>query len=49
MALDHEMRRLGEETNRSNARLSSAKLELERLQQERAMEKKRQARETAGA
>ncbi|MBI2685398.1 MAG: chromosome segregation protein SMC [Acidobacteria bacterium] len=31
LALDHEMRRLGEETNRSNARLSSARLELERL------------------
>jgi chromosome segregation protein len=34
LALDHEMRRLGEETNRSNSRLSSAKLELERLQRE---------------
>jgi chromosome segregation protein len=31
LALDHEMRRLGEETNRSNSRLSAARLELERL------------------
>jgi chromosome segregation protein len=36
LALDHEMRRLGEETNRSNARLSVARLELERLERESA-------------
>ncbi|MFN0106837.1 MAG: chromosome segregation protein SMC [Bryobacteraceae bacterium] len=34
LALDHEMRRLGEETNRSNARLSTARLELDRLQRD---------------
>lgn len=34
LALDHEMRRMGEETNRSNSRLSAAKLELERLQRD---------------
>lgn len=34
LALDHEMRRMGEETNRSNARLSAARLELERLDRE---------------
>ncbi len=34
LALDHEMRRMGEETNRSNARLSAARLELERLERD---------------
>lgn len=34
LALDHEMRRMGEETNRSNSRLSAARLELERLERD---------------
>ncbi|MEX2262378.1 MAG: chromosome segregation protein SMC [Bryobacteraceae bacterium] len=35
LALQHEMRKLAEESNRANSRLSVAKLELERLHQER--------------
>ena len=42
LALDHEMRKLAEETNRANSRVSVARLELERLtrEQQRAVEQR---------
>ncbi len=44
VALDHEMRKLGEDLSRSNSRLSVARLELERLR--RDAEKSAAQRET---
>src|SRR5258708_16403403 len=58
LAIDHEMRKLAEETNRSNSRLSVARLELDRLSREKdrsqqqrernqqILEEKEQARHT---
>jgi len=43
VALEHEMRKLGDDTNRVNSRLSVARLELDRLQ--RDAEKSREQRE----
>ncbi len=42
LALDHEMRKLAEESNRANSRVSVARLELERLtrEQQRAVEQR---------
>src|SRR5207253_5140055 len=47
LALDHEMRKLTEETARSNSRISVARLELERLarENERSVEQRDQNRE----
>ena len=47
LALDHEMRKLSEETARSNSRISVARLELERLarESERSIEQRDQNRE----
>ena len=46
LALDHEMRKLAEELNRANSRVSVAKLELERLtrEQQRAVEQRDRSR-----
>lgn len=47
LALDHEMRKLGEETSRANSRISVARLELERLsrESERSIEQRDRNRE----
>ena len=47
LALDHEMRKLGEETSRANSRISLARLELERLKREneRSLEQRDRNRE----
>jgi len=47
LALDHEMRKLGDETSRANSRISVARLELERLsrESERSIEQRDRNRE----
>ena len=47
LALDHEMRKLSEETSRANSRISLARLELERLgrESERSIEQRNRNRE----
>jgi chromosome segregation protein len=51
LALDHEMRKLTEETSRSNTRISVARLELERLKREteRSLEQRDRNREAVTA
>ena len=51
LALDHEMRKLSEDLNRSNSRISVARLELERLtrEQERAVEQRDRNRQVVTA